>query len=180
MEQAPYLDKYIDLFRKEMAEPDSLQQVVLKGHLIIESALENIISIIFFHPEYVHKGRFGFEHKVRLARAYGLRKDQNSIWNLILSINAVRNEVAHNLAGEKRDQKLSQLRRLFEREASDEMRAELAKLEVPIDEAPDELVITYSCALCTGFLGTFEADVSALRRMIDQIDLILNPDAQGA
>jgi len=78
-----HLKKYVQLFEKEMAEVDPLQQVVLKGHLIIEAALDNIISIIFFHPQHVLNGRFTFLHKVQLARAYGLRKDTNTIWNLI-------------------------------------------------------------------------------------------------
>lgn len=173
-----HLSKYAKMFEKEMSEIDPLQQVILKGHLIIEAALDNIISIIFFHPEHVLKGRFTFSQKIQLARAYGLRKDTNSIWNLILSVNEVRNEVAHNLAGEKRDRKLKQLHRLFIAEATAEMREALEKHGAKLEEMSEEVIVAHSCFLCTGFLGTYEEDISVLRGIIDTIDHGMNPDLQ--
>lgn len=178
MAESNHLDKYTKMFEKEMGETDPLQQVVLKGHLIIEAAIENILSLIFFHPEHVFKGRFAFMQKVQMARAYGLRKDKNTIWNLIMSINEVRNEVAHNLAGDKRDKKLKQLRRLFLSEATEKMRASLEKDDKKLEDLPDEVVVAYSCVLCTGFLGTFEADIATLRRIVDALDRDLNPDQE--
>lgn len=176
--ESNYLDKYVTMFEKEMGEVDPLQQVVLKGHLIIEAAIDNILSIIFFHPEHVFKGRFTFMQKVQMARAYGLRKDKNTIWNLILSINEVRNEVAHNLAGDKRDKKLKQLRRLLLIEATKEMRASFETDDRKFEDMPDEVVVTYSCSLCTGFLGAFEADIAALRSAVDALDRGRNPDQE--
>jgi hypothetical protein len=174
---SPHLNKYVELFNKEMAEVDPLQQVVLKGHLIIESAIDNILSIIFFHPEHIFRtARLGFAQKVAVARAAGLRKDKNSMWTLIMSVNEVRNEVAHNLAGEKRTAKMAQLRRLFLTEATDEFRKEFAKNGIDLDMADDTIIVLYSCSLCTGFLGTYEDDVKYLRRLIDTFDVIANPD----
>lgn len=178
MSETGYLDKYTKMYEKEMNENDQLQQVVLKGHLIIEAAIENIISIVFFHPEYVLKGRFTFMQKVQMARAYGLRKNTNPIWDLILKVNEVRNEVAHNLIGEKRDTKLNQLRELFFAEATDTLRADLEKDGTKLSDQPNEVVVLYSCMLCTGFLGAFENDISALRNYIDHLDHGLNPDKQ--
>ncbi len=174
----PHLDKYLKLFRQQMSEVDRLQQVILKGHLIIESALDNIITIIFHHPEYIFKGRFGFIHKVNIARAYGLRKNENSMWNLILSVNETRNEIAHNLAGEKRTNKMAQLRRMYLAEATDEFRAAVAENGKSLDEAEDETIAMFACSLCTGFLGAFEYDIGALRAMIDGIDATMNPDRE--
>lgn len=178
MTAVSHLDKYRQMFEREMSHSDPLQQSVLKGHLIIEAALDNILSTIFFHPEHVFKGRFSFMQKVQMARAYGLRKDTNTIWQLILSVNEVRNEVAHNLAGERRDVKLKQLRRLLEAEMTNEMRCGLAKGGMNLTGLADDAVVVYSCMLCTGFLGTFEDDVSALRNIIDGLDHILSPEKE--
>lgn len=178
MAESNTLDKYAKMFEKEMANIDPLQQVLLKGHLIIEAALDSILSIIFFHPEHIFRGRFTFVQKVQIARAFGLRKDMNTIWNVILSINEVRNEVAHNLAGDNRETKLKQLRRLFEAEVTDQMRASLEKGGMQIDNLPNEILVAHSCILCTGFLGAYEDDISALRLIIDSLDHGLNPDEE--
>ena len=171
-------EKYDKIFQKQMSEDDPLQQVLLKGHLIIEAALDNILTIIFFHPEHVLKGSFTFFQKVQLVRAYAIRKDNNSIWRLILSVNAVRNEVAHNLAGERRDKKLKQLRRLFISEMTEEMRASFEKDWGKPETLPDVGVVSMSCGMCTGFLGAFESDIASLRQYVDRLDSALNPDEE--
>jgi hypothetical protein len=172
------LERYAKLLQKEMGENDPLQQVVLKGHLVIEAALDNIIATVFFHPEYIFRARIGFAQKVALARAYGLRKSDNSMWTLILSVNETRNEVAHNLAGEKRYNKLGQLRRIFMSEVTDEMRARFEKDGIKVDEADDQIIVALACYLCTGFLSSYEDDVIALRGFIDTLDHGMNPERE--
>jgi hypothetical protein len=174
-----HLDKYAALFHEKMGQIDPLLQAVLTGHLIIETALDNILTVIFFHPEQVFKeARLSFSQKVHVVRAYGLRKDDNSIWDLMLSVNSVRNEIAHNLAGEKRDARLQQLRSLFMAEASGEMQATLEKEWKRLMDVPDSVIVVWACSLCTGFLGEFEADVSSLRNMIGALDESMNPDRE--
>lgn len=179
MKKASHLDKYAALFHEKMAQLDPLLQAVLTGHLIIETALDNILTEVFFHPEHVFKeARLGFSQKVHVVRAYGLRKDDNSIWDLVLAVNSVRNEIAHNLAGEKRDARLQQLRSLFMAEASGEMKAALEREWKRLKDVPDQIIVVLACSLCTGFLGAFEADVSSLRNMIDALDESINPDRE--
>ena len=178
MSSTKTLEKYAELFRKELGEQDPLQQVVLKGHLVIEAALDNIITTIFFHPEFIFRARIGFAQKVALARAYGLRKSDNSMWNLILSVNETRNEVAHNLAGERRSNKLQQLRRIFISEVDDEMRAKFTGDGIDVDKADDQTIVALACFLCTGFLGSYEDDVATLRRFIDTLDHGMNPERE--
>jgi hypothetical protein len=45
-------------------------------------------------------------------------------------------------------------------------------------DAPDEIIVGYACAMCVGFLGTYEHDVIALRRQIDAFDEVQNPDSE--
>lgn len=106
-EQPSKRDRYLKLFDEHVRGIDALQRSVLNGHLIVETVLDNIISNMFSHPEYVRDARLSFEQKVRLVRAYGLHDKQDEIWGVILAINGVRNDIAHNLASEKRTKKWS-------------------------------------------------------------------------
>jgi hypothetical protein len=153
-----HLKKYLAEFEKHFAGLDSLDLIVLKGQLLIETALDNILSTIFFHPEHIFRGRFGFAQKVQIARAYCLDKDKLPIWPIILSVNAVRNEIAHNLEG-KRQQKLDQLRRLLVADNED--------ITDSLNAIDDTDIVRLACYNAVGFLGTYEDDLKALRQLID-------------
>jgi hypothetical protein len=55
----PDLAKYAKLFDKHMSKVDELTLAVLKGHLIIEGALDDILATIFFYPGHVDAARLG-------------------------------------------------------------------------------------------------------------------------
>lgn len=148
-----HLEKYHQEFLKHFGEVDELALIVLKSHLIIEAALDNLMALIFFHPHHVHDGRFSFVHKVQMARAYCLRKNQNAIWGQILAINALRNEVAHSLEGDNRAQRLQKVRGTYLAGAD-------ANLKKAHQEASDNEIVLFACAECVGFLAEFEKDVS--------------------
>jgi len=168
-EVAPHIKKYTGLFERHLQELDGLIIIILKAHLIIEGALDNIIDLIFFHPKYVHDARLGFSNKVAIARAYGLRKHENVMWEMILTINTLRNKIAHKLDGKERRVKMDELRKLYIAEAGSDLRKR-AK------DAEDNEIAFYACAMCTGFIAELEADSVGLRKLIDSIDRDLNPD----
>jgi hypothetical protein len=171
------LDKYAKLFHEKMSQTDPLLQAVLTGHLIIETALDNILAVVFFHPEHVFReAKLSFAQKVHVVRAYGLRKDNNSMWDIILMVNTMRNELAHNLESDKKDARLKKLRDLFVAEVTDEMRRTFEKEWKSLEEMPDPVIAVWSCSLCTGFLSGFEEDVTSLRGIIDALDQGMNPD----
>jgi len=177
MAKSGHLDKYAQLFHDKMSQTDPLLQAILVGHLIIETALDNILAVVFFHPEHVFReAKLSFAQKVHVVRAYGLRKDDNSMWNMILTVNTLRNELAHNLEGEKKDARLQKLRDLFVAEATDEMRRSLEKDGKSLEEMPNPVIAVLSCSLCTGFLSSYEEDVTSLRGILDAIDEGMNPD----
>jgi hypothetical protein len=167
--EPPHLNKYMESFQKHMAEVDEFEHVILKGHLIIEGVLDNVIALMLFHPEYLKLARFTFYQKLQLGRAIGLRKNKKSIWSLVLAINEVRNEVAHNLVGAKREKKINQLRGLLLKELPPDL------VETRQDY-PDHAIALLACTMCVGFLGTLEDDTRALRRFMDELDSGLNPD----
>ncbi len=166
-----HLVKYKELFDEHMKFVDKLAQIVTSGHLIIESALDNVLDLIFFHTEHVREARLSFNQKTQLARALALRKNKLEPWTLISSINAVRNEISHNLAGEKRTKRMDQLRRLYLGGAEEKLRKHLK-------DADNEVIAYFACLECVGFLGTLEHDTRALREHMDALDAVLNPEAE--
>jgi hypothetical protein len=169
-EDYSHLQKYEYLFQEHLTTIDHFQSIILNGHLIVERALDNIIAVMLFHPEHIQKARLEFNQKVQIARGYALRKNTNGIWALILSIGEVRNEFAHNLTDAREHKKMDQLRRLYFREAP-ERKEQFA-------EASDKDIAALACGMCLGFLGTLEEDNRHLRKIIDAIDIKLNPELE--
>jgi hypothetical protein len=161
MAKDPMDDKYVQQFKKHLEQVDAFTLVVLKSHLIMESAIDNVIRLIFFHPNIILDARMNFFQKVEIVRAYALREDEMSIWKLMHAIAELRNEVAHNLEPKKREPRIEKVRRLFYSEVS----AEIAEAH---RGAPDEMIVMVAASLCTGFLGAHENDLAGLRKMIDK------------
>jgi hypothetical protein len=136
----------------------------LRGHLLLEGELDQIISIILFHPEYIlgKRGRFGFEQKVRIARSMSRNADKHHHWDLLLAVNSLRNEIAHKPESEKRGELIRELHRqvrIGRTPSSVEKREQ--------DSERDTVVL--ACALCSGFLGCIEEDLCNLRGEIEQL-----------
>jgi hypothetical protein len=158
--QESFREKYNDQFAEQMGSVDELALVLLKGHLIIEGALDNILSLIFFHPEYLDDSRLRFASKVHIARAYCYREPKSTMWTMVLAINSLRNEIAHKLKSAKRDKKMAELRRSYISEASEAMAGKFK-------DAPDPIIANFACALVVGFLSEYERDLSTQRKITD-------------
>jgi hypothetical protein len=161
METAEHLNRYIDEFKKHMMAFDELALAVLKGHLIIEGVLDNIILVMFFNAEHIANIRFGFANKVQMARALALRQNKRPIWDLISAINELRNAIAHSLTGERRSNKMEQVRQKYFEEAPKSYTKDH-------QDAPDHHIVVFACAFCVGFLGTLEHDLRKLRGYVDE------------
>ena len=73
-----------------------------KGHLLIEEALDTVISEFVFHPEFIQAANLRFAQKLSIARAMSLDEHDNEMWGLASGINSLRNELAHSLRSSKR------------------------------------------------------------------------------
>ena len=164
------IDATIERFRQEMAHVDEAAQVLLKGHLLIEEALTSILERHVFHPEHLADARLSFHQKSQLARSLALRKNKLGEWELMAAINALRNEISHQLNSEDRDKKLARVKELYFREAEESSAIEAVKRE------SDAVVLFGACAHCAGFLATYSEDAKSVRRMIHAMDRSLNPD----
>lgn len=149
-------------FEELMDDVDPLVPVVLKGHLLIERILDNLISSVCFHPEHILNGHFTFAQKVNLARAFAFNKDKHPVWTLVLALNALRNEIAHNRLSDKTQRKMDQVRRLWLAEVDECVRI--------IDaEDTDPMVIIHATGHCGNFLAEIEDERESARPATDKV-----------
>src|SRR5262245_39684133 len=97
-------DSHHEHFRNllDRLERDDEALIVLKGHLVIEERITAAIEKFVWHAEFIERARLNFATKVQLARAISMDHHQNTMWDLIEKLNAVRNKLAHTLGGEPR------------------------------------------------------------------------------
>ncbi len=168
----PQAQLLLDRFHAAFAHVDETTLVLLKGHLLIEEALTEIIELHTYHHEHLDAARLSFNQKTCVARALAFRRADIGEWELIQAINALRNDLAHRLESEEREKKFARLREVYLREAQgirdfDEQ----ATLEPPA-------LIANACALVLGVLSSIHEDSNALRGFIHSLDRTLNPDLE--
>lgn len=86
--------------------------IVLKGHLLAEEILENLIRAKCKHPEALDRVEIGFFLKTKLAYALIGNTHENglilpeSVWEMLGALNSLRNELAHSLEPKKLEEKI--------------------------------------------------------------------------
>jgi hypothetical protein len=96
-----------------------------------------------------------------------LDEQANSMWDLLLAVNALRNELAHALHPEKRQSKFARVKSLY-----------IAETDVSAaegDACPDHELAAYAIALILGFLGSFEEEVVRFKDWVSTLDRVVNP-----
>jgi hypothetical protein len=148
---------------------DETVLVVLKGHLLIEELLDEIISKFVFHPAYLDSARLGFAQKLQIARSMSLDEHSNNMWEIAIKLNSLRNELAHELESNKRNHKTQALIDSYFKEADDGEHLALVR------DQKEHVVLAFAVSYFIGFLMTFKAEVIRFREVIDGIDTIINP-----
>ena len=167
------LQEDIGDFTKELSAIDELTQAVLKGHLLIERDLDEIIALLFFHPEYILqcRSRFGFDRKVALLRALVPRTHELPVWEMMAAVNELRNVVAHSLSADRRKEKMDAVRQLYLSTTIDPDIIEVFR------HAADHLVAISVYGICGGFLDHLKEDMTRLRERINE--LVAQPGNYG-
>lgn len=87
----------IDRVREHLPAGNDLTLVALKGHLLVEEALDEIIAIACSEPKHLENQNLPFRFKPILARALFGHLLWPGLWPLIEGLNTVRNNLAHHL-----------------------------------------------------------------------------------
>ena len=91
----------IERVRKHLPAGNDLILIALKGHLLAEEGLDDLIRFYCKQPEHLDDVEIGFFVKVRLARALSGHIVWTGRWPLIDALNSVRNDLAHKLESPK-------------------------------------------------------------------------------
>jgi hypothetical protein len=159
------IDEWSKRFEGLLKEFDEVAILTLKGHLLIEEQLNAILSKFVVHPDLLDHARLRFVQKVELARSCSLGERDNTMWDLVLAINVVRNELAHSLHSDKRELKLARLRDKYVDQVG-----ELRDLERESDVA----MLAGALATCVGFLSGFNDEAIRFRSLVDALDRTVN------
>lgn len=145
--------------RQHLPDEDDIDLIILKGHLLLEESLERIIRTMSAHGD-LPKGdlRRSFYQKARLARAMCRSQYQSKLWDLILTLNTLRNTVVHQLEPPEFDAKV----KAFLASASTDYGPSGLREEIRRSPVPDRL--RYAIVVLMMFLGSCEQDASANRK----------------
>ncbi len=147
---------------------DESALVILKGHLVIEEALNEIIRTFVFHSEQLEGARISYAQKVALARSMSLDEHNNEMWQLVLAVNSLRNELAHALTSPKRVTKTKALIDLHKKLRGSTTVADGS-------EVPEHVLLSFAVTYALGFLSGFIEEVRRFRSMLDGMDKFVNP-----
>lgn len=117
MTSEPILNKKgepVFLYDRHMPKTDDIELIVLKGHLLVEEVLNGLAQIALPNPQYLPE-QLMFQKLACVVRAVIPQRSNDLCWELILKLNALRNDLAHNLSSSKRQQKLTDLLALAQR-----------------------------------------------------------------
>lgn len=159
--EKPLLEHFIE----QIKHIDELAMVIIKGHLVIEQVLTRIIGKYVHHSNHI-PDRLNFAQLVSLARSMSLDEADNSMWNLILAVNALRNKVAHSLESQERQKAYKRLKVTYHAEIDDG--------SPPEDEESHHLALM-AMAHCLGFLQSFESEIDRFKEWLGTMDKIVNP-----
>lgn len=159
--EAKKLIKYFD-------QIDPLIGIVLKAHLKIESILNEIIENFIFHPTFIKKARLGVTKKINIARSMSLTEANNTFWGVIILINDLRNDVAHNITPKRKIEFMEKLSNLME--------IDISKKEWISLSDSEKLMLT--TATCVGFLSSFLEEVKRFKKLIQKMDIIINSNKE--
>lgn len=88
--------------------------VVVRGHLLVEAAMNAILEMKFTNDCFLKKGRVTFAAKMRLCRSLGIMKED--VYSAIKQLNDIRNDFAHILHADLDVKKMDILFQILERD----------------------------------------------------------------
>lgn len=129
------------------AKFNALMLTTIKGHLIVEQAMDAFLEASLAGPKHIARARFRFSDKVLLCRAMSY-EDEEHAWNVIGSVNGLRNAIAHGYSDDKQAEAMHTVKSAYLGWLSPEQREGVKKL-------PDEQIVEGACLSCAGILFTW-------------------------
>lgn len=94
-------------YDRYMPKTDDVTLIVLRGHLLVEEVLFELAGTVFPSSQYLPK--FTFHQLACVVRAADPLSANDPCWEMILRLNSLRNDLAHNLESSKRSARIADL-----------------------------------------------------------------------
>ena len=85
-------------FEAHLFKPESSFEILIRGHLWIESLINQILAVHITDSSVLDVDRMGFRQKVDIAQAFGYISPEDG--RALRELNRLRNKLAHNLSAE--------------------------------------------------------------------------------
>lgn len=120
------LDAKIALFHKAFDGPANLLTAVLRGHMMVEERLHDVISagVAIYSRPFKENDIFTFGTAAKLAQAIIGSAGDVDLWKAVASLNALRNAVGHRYEPARLDQLLTKFFRDTDQTACNIFRGE--------------------------------------------------------
>ncbi len=101
-------------YREFLNKDDPLVNAILKGHLILESLLEDILRSLTDRGDLLLNAADSFHRKRLVAQAHAGNRSKDESWKLIQQINSLRNEIAHSLEADKSERLFARISEILQ------------------------------------------------------------------
>ncbi len=98
--------KHLNRVANHLLDTDDITLITLKGHLLIEELLDEIIWAHCKSPETMHDVEIRFPAKVKLVLALTGTHELTRVWGLCEKLNTLRNSLAHKIENPAAQKKL--------------------------------------------------------------------------
>lgn len=102
----PESEKRIARIREHLPDGKDLILLILKGHLLVEEVLDELIAAACPEPQHILDRRTGFAMKARIAQSLSGHLLLRGLWPMVDALNTLRNDLAHNLDSPKLQDRL--------------------------------------------------------------------------
>lgn len=90
----------LNKIKKYLSHSKNFDMLILKGHLILEDGLKNLITMSMKEPEAYFNNNPSFSQKLSLCKALW---GSDYLWKIAYDFNKLRNKLVHNLEENRED-----------------------------------------------------------------------------
>ena len=147
-------DDIFEQYRDFVRHGDELTVVVLKGHLAIEELLDRILTAIIGNDSLIDEARLSFHQKRVLAQAHSGERSDDAGWQIVQTLNTLRNDIGHNLEATRSNALTDRLRQLLRERDSQ-------AFDLIPNSGDNAELVSHVVSFPIGFLGAYLRECSA-------------------
>ncbi len=126
--------------------------VILRGHLLVEELLDELIAAHLKYPTAIADARLTFFQKLCIAQGIIGRSNKDFTWIPIKALNKLRNSISHNLPDDRLTEGLDSALKAFFEDEFDEIPNDIYSKSKALRKG-----IIFHCAHLYGFLEGIKA-----------------------